>query len=325
MTIYDHIEENNVRTVLLVLAFLGLIMSLAFLSVWVAAGLTYDPEVHYSVQDLTQKIALKYLPFVFIAGLLWLLVSYLSGDEIMLSSSGAKEISRHDFPEIYSLVENTAITAGLPMPRVFLIEDNSANAFATGRSPSKASIAFTTGIVSLLDRSELEGVCAHEMSHIGNRDIRLMLLTVTGIGILTLLGQLMLRMTFLSSGSGNRNRRSDGRVQLIFMALGLLFLVYGFLILPLVQYALSRNREFQADATAALLTRNPRALASALAKISRDSRVESLDSLPLMSAMCIEDASAARDGKGAGCFAMLMGLGATHPPVEDRIARLEDM
>ncbi len=325
MTIYDHIKENNVRTVLLVFAFLVLIVSLAFLSVWVVAGLIYNPDIHYSIRDLTRTIAFKYLPLVFVAGVFWLLISYFSGDEIMLSSSGAKEISRQDFPELYSLVENTAITAGLPVPRVFLIEDNSANAFATGRSPAKASIAFTTGIVSLLDRSELEGVTAHEMSHIGNRDIRLMLLTVTGIGILTFLGQLMFRMTFMSSSSGGRSRKGGGRIQLIFMALGILFLVYGFLILPLVQYALSRNREFQADATAALLTRNPRALANALAKISHDSRVESLDSLPLMSAMCIEDASADKDGKGAGCFSMLMGLGATHPPVEERIARLEDM
>jgi heat shock protein HtpX len=243
-------------------------------------------------------------------------VSYFFGDKLLLSGVGAKYVSDKNYPEIYRLVENLCISRGLPVPRIFLIKDESLNAFATGRDPQHASIALTTGIVSKLERVELEGVIAHELSHVENRDIRLMLICVAGISFFTFAGGFLLRLA-LNSG---RRSSSKGNGALPLLLLAAVFLLYGYLFAPLIRLALSRQREYQADASAALMTRNPAALATALRKISRDSRVEVLDKQATMAAMCIANPLAKK-----GFFAWLSGLMATHPPIEKRIAALEEM
>ena len=218
-----------------------------------------------------------------------------------MSMAGAKEIYRKDNPEIYSLVQNVAATAGAPVPRVFIIQTNAMNAFATGRDPEHAAIALTTGIIVRLNRPELEAVIAHEMGHIINRDIRLTMLISTGIGVLTLLGQILLRVNI---------RGKNNQLGVVLKIVGLLLLIYGAFLAPIIMFAMSRNREYLADATSAYLTRNPEALASALEKISGESVVKSIKDKPLISAACIEKASLSSS---------FMGLFATHPPIVERI------
>lgn len=317
MNIYEHISSNGKKTFVIMALFPLLLLVILYITLWVAADFMYNPDIHTSVSSLTAQLAATYLPFVALAAVIWMFVSYYSGDSMMLSASGAREISKEDNPEIYSLVENTAMAAGLPMPKVFVIEDESANAFATGRDPQNSAVALTTGIIKRLNKSELEGVVAHEMSHIGNRDVRLMMVVITGIGVLTFIGQVLLRI----GASGRRGSgKNSGAIGLVFVLLGLALIIYGVLLAPLIMYALSRRREYQADATAALITRNPAGLASALAKISEDSRVEALDSMPLMSSACI--ANAASD---EGFFAAVGGMFETHPPIKQRIEALMQM
>lgn len=317
MNIYEHISSNGRKTVVIMTLFPLLLLGILYLTLWVTADFYFNPDFHTSVSALTAQMAATYLPPIALITVLWMFVSYYAGGSIMLATAGAKEISKQDNPEVYTLVENTAMAAGLPMPQIYIIEDESANAFATGRDPQNSAVAFTTGILKRLNRAELEGVVAHEMSHIGNRDIRLMMLVITGIGVLTFIGQILLR-------AGTSGRRSSGKnggaAALIFVLLGLALIIYGVLLAPLIMYALSRRREYQADATAALITRNPAGLASALDKISKDSRVEALDSMPLMSSACIANAASEE-----GFSAALSGMFETHPPIAKRIEALMQM
>lgn len=321
-TIYEHIDENKRRTVLLVLLFPLVFALLAALSlgvlVWLSGG-GQEPAVVLYGQTFTPaqasiiQTAILAVPICWLLAVGWICISYFSGDKWMLSSAGAIEVTRRDQPEIYRLVENLCITRGLPVPRIYIMDDESLNAFATGRDPQHASVALTKGIVRKLERAELEGVVAHELAHVENRDIRLMLITVAGISFFTLAGECLLR-----SSMGRRGGKNNGSALLL--VLGVVCLVYGYLLAPLIRLAVSRQREYQADATAALTTRNPRALASALQKISGDSRVEALDTRESMAAMCIVNPL----GK-MGLFSSLSGLLATHPPIQKRIKALLDM
>ena len=333
-TTYDFIAQNKRRTWLLVLLFpitfalLGYIFLLGYshLSVnradmssygaYYQSGGAYDSGEDTPL-ELANRLALQVLPWMWLGAVLWIVISYFSGDHMLLRGAGAIEIHKEDQPEIYRLVENLCIAAGLPVPRVYIIDDDSLNAFATGRDPQHASIALTKGIVQKLERAELEGVIAHELSHIKNRDIRLMLITVAGISFFTFLSEVCFRMAL--SASRGRGKDKGGAV-LLFFALGVFFAIYGFFIAPLIRLAVSRTREYQADASAALLTRHPAALASALEKISGDCKVESLDEHASMAAMCIENPLSKH-----GLFASLSGMFSTHPPVEKRIAALREM
>ncbi len=322
-TIYEHIEENKRRTVLLVLLF-----PLAFaLLVAGTAGIFFfllsDPGTSPTYANgLTEaqmnvvQLVLWLTPVCWAVAILWIVIAYFSGDKMMMSGVGAIQITRQDQPEIFRLVENLCITRGLPLPRIYILDDDSLNAFATGRDPQHASVALTKGIIKKLDRAELEGVVAHELAQVENRDIRLMLITVAGISFFTFAGEMLLRMG-LSSGRGNRKSEGGGGV---FVVLGLVMIIYGYFLAPLIRLAVSRRREYQADATAALTTRNPRALASALRKISSDSRVEALDKRESMAAMCI-----ANPLEKMGLFSGLSGLLATHPPIQKRIEALLEM
>lgn len=314
-TVYDHIAQNTRRTVLLVLAFpivFAVLTWLVFFVIFLLMGGASDPEIQQSVAGMS-SLLLFLLPICWAGALVWMFISWLCGDKMLLNGAGAVRVTEKDNPEIYRLVENLCMSRGLPVPQIYIIDDDSLNAFATGRDPKHASIALTKGIIKKLERVELEGVIAHELSHVENRDIRLMLLTVAGISFFTFAGEICLR-------SSLRNRRGKDNGNLIFLVLGLIFMVYGYLLAPLLRLAVSRQREYQADASAALMTRHPKALASALRKISQDSRVEVLDAHASMAAMCI-----ANPLKKEQLFSWISGLTATHPPIEKRIAALEDM
>ncbi|MBD5401064.1 M48 family metallopeptidase [bacterium] len=305
-TVYDHIRSNNIKTAILVAAFPIIFIALVFLFTWIVVPARDAAEIALAVAVPTALVCL-----------IWMGISWAFGDAMILSVAGAHEIDGSDPKnrEIFRSVENVALAAGLPTPRVYIIDDDSMNAFATGRGPNDASVALTRGIIKRLDRLELEGVIAHEMAHIGNRDIRLDMLLITGIGVTVFAADVIMRV--ILSGNHSRDDKDKGNAAAILFMVWLAFMVFNFIITPLLRMAISRSREYAADATGAQITRNPRALASALRKITTDARVECLDKVKAMSAMCIANPRAPRE--------LLGDLLATHPPVEARIKRLESM
>ncbi len=238
--------------------------------------------------------------------------SYWWSDRIVLSMSGAKPVEFQTNKELYRIVENLAITAGLPMPKLYIIEDSAINAFATGRDPEHGVICFTTGILSRLDKSEIEGVAAHELSHIGNRDTLLSTVVVILVGFVALLADWFRHWAFFG---GNRDRESDSRLQIIFIVVALVLSILAPIAATLMQLAISRKREFLADASGALLTRYPDGLASALQKISGDT--EPLEAANRATASLY----IANPFKGNKVAKLFM----THPPMEERIAALRGM
>lgn len=324
---YRYIEQNKRRTWLIALLFpvvfamwcyLG-ILAFNYLTLHEKAAMRSGQSSWGTIWDHTNLFASYVIPVVAVLAIVWIVISYFSGDALLLRNADAHEIAKQDNPQLYRLVENLCITRGLPLPRIYIIDDASLNAFATGRKPENATIAVTSGLLEKLDKAELEGVLAHELGHVENRDITLMLIAIAGISFFAIAGEILLRVAARTSGGSGRN--NGGQVKLAILLLGLLFLIFGYVIAPLLRLAMSREREYLADASAALTTRNPGALADALEKISKDSRVEALDDHPSMAAMCIEQPGE----KASGLFNRLSGLYATHPPIEERIRRLRDM
>lgn len=239
--------------------------------------------------------------------------SYWWSDKIVLSMSGAKEVTRENAKEIYRIVENLCITAGLPVPKIYIIEDSAPNAFATGRDPEHGVICLTTGIIQKLEKSELEGVIAHELSHIGNRDILLSTVVVVLVGFITLLADWFRHWAFW--GGRSRNSEGGGQLRLIMIVLAFLLSILAPIAAMLMQLAISRKREFLADADGALLTRYPEGLARALEKISSDQ--EPLEAANRATAHLY--ISNPFKGKKVSKFFM------THPPIEERVAKLRGL
>jgi heat shock protein HtpX len=237
--------------------------------------------------------------------------SYWFSDKLVLSMSGAKPVTREQYPDFWNITENLAITAGLPMPKLYIINDPAPNAFATGRDPEHAVVAATTGLLGMMTRPELEGVIAHELSHVKNRDMLVMTVVVVLLGFITLLSDFFLRMSL--HGGGNNN--GDGRARLIGMALGFALAIFAPIIAQLIQLSISRKREFLADASGALLTRYPEGLASALQKIGGYSQ-------PMKSANHATAHLFIGNPFGAKAHGFLQRIFSTHPPVEERVAAL---
>ena len=243
--------------------------------------------------------------------------SYYYSDKIILSISGARPATRQEFFDYYTVAENLSMSAQLPMPKLYVIDDESMNAFATGRDPKHAVVCATTGLISRLDRSELEGVVAHELAHIQNYDIRLMSIVTILVGFIALLADWMIRMSFWGGG-GRRESKNSSQIGLIIFVLGLLLALMSPLIANLIKLAISRRREFLADATAAKLTRYPEGLARALEKLSRDTQ-------PLKAAnkatahLYITNPLKNHAKDSVGWFA---GMFSTHPPIDERIKAL---
>jgi len=245
--------------------------------------------------------------------------SYWWSDKIVLAISGAIEVDRnnHEARDIYRLVENLCITAGLPVPKIYIIPDPAPNAFATGRNAEHAVVALTTGIIEKLEKRELEGVIAHELSHIGNKDILLGTVVTVLVGFVALLSDFFLRWTWLGGGRKN-DRGGDGRLQVIFMIVALVLAILAPIAAVLMKMAISRKREFLADADGALLTRFPEGLAVALQKISADGNILARAN-KATAHMYIVNPLKGKAGKGMASLFM------THPPIEERIARLTQM
>jgi heat shock protein HtpX len=244
-------------------------------------------------------------------------VSYYFSDSIALSVAGAKEAPKEQFGELHRLVENLAITAGLPKPKIYVITDPAPNAFATGRDPQHASVAVTTGLLELLNKRELEGVLAHELAHVGNYDIRVMTVVVTLVGAVVLLSDIFLRSMFWG-GSRDRNDNNNGGGYMVLIGIALAILAPIFA--KLIELAISRKREYLADATGALMTRFPEGLAEALKKIETYER-------PMKAAnratahLYINEPFGVDDRKRS----WLQTVFSTHPPIDDRIKKLQEM
>jgi len=298
MAMYEQIRRNKIKSVLLVIFF---VLFISFF-IYIAARL------------LAFGVAI--VPIVVTLAILFALFQYFKGDKIVLKISRARPVDKQQLPYLYNVTEGLAIAAGIPMPSLYIIEDTAPNAFATGRDPNHASIAVTTGILQKLNRKELEGVIAHEMSHIKNYDMRLMTIAVVMVGIVALLSDVILR-SFLWGGLRSRRKRDAGKATIVIVAIGLLLAILAPLIAKVIQLAISRKREFLADASAAELTRYPSGLASALKKLESDKE-------PLEAANkateCLYIVNPLKGVKG-----WTVKLFSTHPPIPERVAALEAM
>lgn len=296
--VYQHITENKIKTAVLLAVFLVFITLLGF----VFSQAYGAPEILYAAV---------------LFSIVYSLISYYFSSQITLAISRARPVDRTANRTLYDLVENLAITAGLPAPKIYIIEDTAMNAFATGRNPQNAVVVFTTGILQRLNKTELEGVIAHELSHVGNYDIRLMTVVVVLVGVLTLLADFFLRAGLRVRFGRSRN---GGQAQILFIVLGILLAILSPIIATLIQLAISRSREYLADASGALLTRYPEGLASALEKISADT--EPLEAANKATAHLYIANPLKNHHDSVGWFARLFN---THPPAAERIQRLREM
>lgn len=302
---YKEIDSNKRRTVFLMGFFLIFVIGLGFLLSWV-----------FNNQFI--------LVIAVIIAVVQALVSYYYSDSITLAVSGAKEVPRKEpFLELHRLVENLSITAGLPKPKIYLIDDSAPNAFATGRDPKHASIVVTSGLLDKLNKNELEGVISHELSHVGNYDIRLMTVVVVLVGVVALLSDFFLRWTWFGGGRRRSDGDGGGQLQLILLIVAIAMAILAPLAATLIQLAISRKREFLADASGALLTRYPEGLASALEKIAQDR--EPLEVANKATAHLYIESPFKENVEDQGGRGWLAGLFDTHPPVGERIKRLRDM
>jgi len=298
--IYQNIGSNKRSTVVIMILFVVVITLIA----WFIGNFFYDGNGTY------------FLGYALVFSGLSGLFSYYTSDSLVLAISNAKEVTEREAPDLHNLVENMCIASGISKPKVYIINDSSMNAFATGRDPKHSSICFTTGIVQRLEKRELEGVVAHEMSHIGNFDTRLMCIVSVLVGSVSLLSNWMTRGFFFRGRRKSSN--AGGELGGILFLAGLVLLILSPLISTLIKLALSRKREYLADATAALITRYPIGLANALRKISQDTEIlEAANSATAH--MYIADPVR---GKIKSSTANLFD---THPPIEERIKRLESM
>ena len=262
-----------------------------------------------------QDSSILYVAVIF--ALIMNIASYWYSDKLVMMMTGAREAQKQDAPELYRIVENLAITAGLPTPKVYIIDDPAPNAFATGRDERHAVVAVTTGILNQLDKTELEGVIAHELSHIGNKDMLVSTVAVILVGLIAMLSDLFLRWTWF--GGGRKKGGGDGRAQAIFMLIGIALAILAPLIATLMRLAISRKREFLADASGALLTRHPEGLSSALVKISQYPG-EMRSANHATAHLFIANPFRSKDGVG-----FMKNLFMTHPPIEERVRALKEM
>lgn len=303
-TLYTHSDSNKRKTYFLLAGFLIFIIIIGY----VFSYAMDSPGV---------------LVFAVVFSVLMSFFSYWYSDKLVLAMSNAKEVKFEDNKELYRLVENLCITAGLPVPKIYIIQDSAPNAFATGRDPEHAVVAFTTGIIQKLDRAELEGVVAHELSHIGNRDILIATIVTVLVGIVVLLADWFRRWTFWGGGHRRSNDRGGGQLQLIIMIAAILLSILAPIFAYMMQFAISRKEEFRADADGALLTRYPEGLARALEKISADPEPLEVANRATAHLYIASPFEGKRDKRDKVSFFKKAFM--THPPVNERIAALRGM
>ncbi|KKR25688.1 MAG: HtpX-2 peptidase, heat shock protein HtpX [Candidatus Peregrinibacteria bacterium GW2011_GWE2_39_6] len=294
---YTEITHNKIKSWLMLAFFVIFVMAMGFI-----LSEAYNPGGG--------------IPGLAIAGIIaiiWSLISYFAGNKIALTISGAKKVERRDNPTLYNVVENLSIASGVPAPKIYIIESPAMNAFATGRDPEHGAIAVTRGLLDRLEKAELEGVLAHELSHLGNYDTRLMMVVTALAGMVMIMTDLVWRIHFFGGG-GSNNKNSD-KARLVVLILAVILIIFGPLFATLIKLAISRRRESLADASAALLTRYPEGLAQALEKISGDSQTLTTASKRTAHLYICNPFKA---GAWSKWFS-------THPPIEERIKALRGM
>lgn len=302
MTAYTEISANRFKTWLIMLLF-----------TFFVTGVVY---IFTRGFGFSGPSALGFTGFALIVAGVMNFVSYYYSDRMVMAISRAKQIKKSDNPTLFRTVENLCIAAGLPMPRIYIIDDSAPNAFATGRNPKHAAIAFTTGILDKLNKLELEGVTAHELSHVGNYDTRLMTVVAILVGTIALLADMYFRAQWFGMGDRDNDRDSGGA---IFAVLAIVMAILAPIIGTLIQLAISRRRELLADASGALLTRNPEELATALLKISKDSEPLEVANRATAHLYIVNPFKGKQLKSG---FANLFN---THPPIEERVRALRAM
>lgn len=299
LSFHDEIRRNKLKSF-----FLIVVIFVFFIILGAVISLALDPSYFFFIMIIATIFSLSYV-----------LISYYNSDKIALASVRAKPASRTEHRMLFHAAESMSLASGLPMPKLYVMESEQINAFASGRDPQHAVLCFTTGALNKLNKEELEGVVAHEMSHVANYDIRFMTTVAVLVGLISIVAEIFLRSLWFSSG--NSNDRKDGKLQIILILIGVLFAILAPIAANLVSLAISRKREFGADATAVKLTRYPPGLKKALMKI-RDESVSEKDKKHYSKAVAplfMSDPYKRR----------ISGLFATHPPIEQRIKKLEKM
>lgn len=310
----SQISSNNRKSVILLILFPLLVIGLVWLFYFIFKLWMADDYQPFTFQAVNENFVFT-VPWVSIGITIWFIVAWFSHSAIIRKATGAKSLERKQNKRVYNLVENLCISQGMKTPKVFIIEDDSLNAYASGLSEKTFAVTLSRGIINKLDDDELEGVIAHELTHIINRDVRLLIISIVFVGIFSFVTELAFRSLRFSGGRRSENK-GGGAAILIILALGLI----GLLLSTLFRFALSRKREYLADAGAAEMTRKPWSLASALKKVSQDPWIEAVKREDVAQ-MFIDHPTRKKDRKGlSNAFSNLF---ATHPPIEKRIKILE--
>ncbi len=301
--IQTQISRNNRNTFILLITFPLLILAMVYAFLFIT--LTEKQQVG--------SVFIQTIPFVLLGVGIWFIIAYFANTKIIQLAAGAQPLARRDNMRVYNLVENLCISQGMPMPKVFILEDSSLNAFASGINEKTYTVTLSRGIIDKLDDAELEGVIAHELTHILNKDVRLLIVSIVFVGIFAFLAQIAFRRIFYSGFGGGKDRNNNA----IVLIASIVITAIAYFISMIIRFSISRSREYMADAGAAEMTRNPLALASALKKISQDSTIESVKNESIAQ-LFIDHPVKKKRGFS------LDGLFATHPPIEKRIKVLEE-
>ena len=309
--IQQQIRTNNQKSILLLIGFPLLI----FLMVYVVLLFTLPAETISAPRwEVAAWQVLEYSPIIIGVVIIWFLIAYWGHSKMISAATHAKPLERKENKRIYNLVENLCIQDGMQMPKIKIIEDQGLNAFASGLNKKSYSVTLTRGIIEKLDDEELKGVIAHELMHIKNKDVRLLVITIIFVGIFSLIVQIAFRSMLYGSIGRRRGNKGGGAIVLVIIVVA----AVAYLLSLLFKFALSRKREYMADSGAVEMTKNSKAMASALRKISGKSEVESVESEDIKE-MFIEHSPKS----SKGFFGTLAGLFSTHPPIEKRIEILE--
>ncbi|CAN5416927.1 M48 family metallopeptidase [soil metagenome] len=310
--IQGQIRRNNTRSIILLLGFPILILGVVWVFFYFA---NYTPEGPPDASTINDYF-LSTIPGVVIAVLIWFMIAWFSHSFMIRRATGARPLERKENKRVYNLVENLCISKGMKIPKVNIIRDSALNAFASGINEKTYTVTLTEGIIRELNDEELEGVIAHELMHIRNRDVRLLIISIIFVGIFSFVAQIAFRNMLYGGMHAGRAGRKQQDNRLLIIAVIIAFIAY--LLSVTFRFAISRNREYMADSGAAEMTKNPRALASALRKISGNHKVKTVKS-PDVAEMFIENTP----DRSSGLMASITGLFATHPPIDKRIQILE--
>lgn len=313
-------SRNNFRSLLLLCLFPCLVIGLLYAFCYLLHVLAYNDDnmTQAQLMNYSTDMFLHLAPYVLGGVLIWFIIAYFANTSIINSATGSHPLERKENKRVYNLVENLCMAQGMKMPKINIIDDDSLNAFASGINERTYTVTLSRGIIDKLNDEELEAVIAHELSHIRNHDVRLLIISIVFVGIFAMLAQIAMRTAYYSSFSSSRNRDSKGNGTAIIIVLVMLIAAVGYFFSILMRFAISRKREFLADAGSAEMTKNPQALASALRKISSDPNIEAVQREDVAQRFIEHPGNQAKSALSG-----LSGLFATHPPVEKRIQILE--